>query len=113
MTYFVVEITIPNLSQESAGGSLGELSQIIKSAGGRLVDYGVKAQILILIIAAKSKPAMIDALKINASHIGQIRHIFLLETNPDGSGQKRAKAPSFSRFFGEMDLRGTVAIEVE
>lgn len=112
MAYFIIEINIPNGMPETVDDVVGVISTIIDAAGGRVVDYGIKMQILILIVEATSEQLVADLLEANAFNVGQIRHIFLLQTHPGENNKTLGVVPSFDGFFEGMDLHDTVAIEV-
>jgi len=82
MSYFVIEINVANEMRQNDGCDLSVIATIIEYAGGRLIDANLDgdAQLLSLLVEAKSERIVADLLEAYAFGIGQIRHVFVLAT---------------------------------
>jgi hypothetical protein len=109
MAHFIIEVNMENTEQGNPGCSVHEMSKIIHTADGRLIDFSIKPQLLLLIVEAKSELIIVDLLEANAFSIEQVRHIFLLESRQT---EELADSGNYVGFFGGGALANAIAIEV-
>jgi hypothetical protein len=109
MAHFIIEVNMENAEPANPGCGVHEMATIIHSADGRLIDFSIKPQLLILIVEAKSELIIVDLLEANAFSIEQVRHIFLLESRRT---EELAGSFDYVGFFGGGEFSNAIAIEV-
>jgi len=114
MSHFVIEINISDSIHQGVGSIIDTIVKTLDSVGGKLVSTNLNdtLQVLSLIIEAKSDAIVVDLLELQAFKIEDIRHIFLLLTAYDDNENRDVETEGYANFFGLMELRNTLAIEV-
>lgn len=112
MAHFILEISAAEILKQGLALIEKEISTIIESVGGKLIEAHLHedSNILTLLVKANSEFIVVNLLESQAINIEHIRHMFLLQNQ--GEDVECVEVVQYVDFFRNPDLRTTLAIEI-
>lgn len=112
MAHFILEISASEMLKKGLALIEKEISAIIESVGGRLIEanHHESADILTLLVEANSEFIVVDLLESQALNIEHIRHMYLLQNQDEEA--ECVEVEQYVGFFRKSNLLGTLAIEI-